>query len=986
MFVACQATSCHVYLYKHSDSNSAPSSPTPTVTLSANPTSITAGTSSVLVWNSTNASTCTASGGWSGTKPISGSQSTENMTANTTFTLTCTGTGGSASQSTTVTVTSSTTPPPSPTPPPSAGNPTLLVKFGKTSSLNTFGLSGWSTVIRDIYTDYQDLGPGGTTIVVGDNYAYNYQGVTGNARSFVSGDKIRVTWYNNSSTAVSFTPNISFTDPDRIIMGASGSWYPMSAVTVSSFGSATSEYAFTSATAGSYSLVNINVNYTNTRVIIADKIELVPNGSTTPATFDFSLTNGGSKSVIRGQSVSNTITANLVSGTTQPGGFSVSGLPSNATGTFSQGLCSPTCSTTLNISTLSTTPTGNHTISVTAVAGSSTKTTEFNLTVNTTTTPPPITPPPTGTLPLGTLVHDGPATPEQISLFLPVTGSLPQTATATVRYKPSNSSTWLSGHPLYRIRPTFSTSPDVGSVPDAFAWPIIDLAPGTSYDVEVTITNGATTDIKTASFTTRSLPPPAGTPNKTITAGSSVSQIQTAFNNLNPGDVIEFKNGTYNISNLQLNRSGTLNNPIYIRGESRSGVVLSNSGRIIQIQTSSNVIFESMTLQGSGADSGTNATSVAFEFQSPSTVTNITFRNLDITGVDRAIGPAVTGQFIASGLMVYNNTITGNNVWTSAFLSDNRTWNDDGINLAGQGNVAFNNTIKGFGDTFAYASHSGGSGLTQAIAVHYYRNDIRNSLDDLVEVDYGHRNITFYDNRAHNVSTCSSLDPLYGGPWLYARNICINPARVNLHKWNTSGSGQFLYNNTFISTVTAVGYDPDVSAWYQPQSGGAQQSYGYRNNLLVYRGNGNTLWLESTDHDPIDWTHNSWFPNRQIQWGGVFANLAAAQSGLANTSPIFSGTNRRMENDNVTVTNPWTTTVTLGANSISEVTATYTPELSGGTAPKNSGVVIPNITDGFSGAAPDRGAIIAGRLIPTYGDSNGLATTLPAAPTALTLH
>src|SRR5215471_5892586 len=121
-----------------------------------------------------------------------------------------------------------------------------------------------------------------------------------------------------------------------------------------------------------------------------------------------------------------------------------------------------------------------------------------------------------GSLPIGALVHDGPATPEQISLFLPVTGSLPQTATASVRYKPSSSASWTTGHPLFRIQPSFSASPDVGSVPDAFAWPIIDLVPGTSYDVEVSVTSGSTTDIRTASFTTRALPGSAGAPNKTI--------------------------------------------------------------------------------------------------------------------------------------------------------------------------------------------------------------------------------------------------------------------------------------------------------------------------------------------------------------------------------------------------------------------------------------------------------------------------------------
>src|SRR5215831_4547088 len=121
-----------------------------------------------------------------------------------------------------------------------------------------------------------------------------------------------------------------------------------------------------------------------------------------------------------------------------------------------------------------------------------------------------------GSLPLGSLVHDGPATPEQISLFLPVTGSLPQTASASVRYKPSSSALWTTGHPLFRIQPSFSASPDVGSVPDAFAWPIIDLVPGTTYDVEVTVRSGSTIDMRTASFTTRTLPVAAGAPNKII--------------------------------------------------------------------------------------------------------------------------------------------------------------------------------------------------------------------------------------------------------------------------------------------------------------------------------------------------------------------------------------------------------------------------------------------------------------------------------------
>ena len=86
--------------------------PAPTVTLSASPTSVTAGQASTLTWASTNANSCTASGAWSGTEPINGSASTGALNQSSTYTLTCTGTSGSASTSATVSV-SAAIPPPS---------------------------------------------------------------------------------------------------------------------------------------------------------------------------------------------------------------------------------------------------------------------------------------------------------------------------------------------------------------------------------------------------------------------------------------------------------------------------------------------------------------------------------------------------------------------------------------------------------------------------------------------------------------------------------------------------------------------------------------------------------------------------------------------------------------------------------------------------------------------------------------------------------
>jgi hypothetical protein len=77
----------------------------PRISFNANPTSVASGAKSTLTWSSTNATACSASGGWSGTLATSGSSSTAALTAATTYTLTCTGTGGSASENVTVAVT-----------------------------------------------------------------------------------------------------------------------------------------------------------------------------------------------------------------------------------------------------------------------------------------------------------------------------------------------------------------------------------------------------------------------------------------------------------------------------------------------------------------------------------------------------------------------------------------------------------------------------------------------------------------------------------------------------------------------------------------------------------------------------------------------------------------------------------------------------------------------------------------------------------------
>ncbi|MES2749627.1 MAG: right-handed parallel beta-helix repeat-containing protein [Patescibacteria group bacterium] len=92
--------------------------PAPTLVVNANPTSVTTGNTAVISWSSTNATACTASGAWSGSRAVTGSFTTSalNTTGTQTYSMTCTGSGGSVTRSGSVAVTAAATVTPTPAP------------------------------------------------------------------------------------------------------------------------------------------------------------------------------------------------------------------------------------------------------------------------------------------------------------------------------------------------------------------------------------------------------------------------------------------------------------------------------------------------------------------------------------------------------------------------------------------------------------------------------------------------------------------------------------------------------------------------------------------------------------------------------------------------------------------------------------------------------------------------------------------------------
>jgi hypothetical protein len=554
---------------------------------------------------------------------------------------------------------------------------------------------------------------------------------------------------------------------------------------------------------------------------------------------------------------------------------------------------------------------------------------------------------------IGDLVHDGPATPEQVSLCVPIIDERLDAQTATIRY--SDGDEWRDAHPLLRIHPEFAVgNPHVRA---AFAGVIVDLEPDTQYRIEVTVHGAGGDAQRSLSTRTLALPPSAGRANKFVDPGATNARIQATLDSAAAGDVIQFGNGVHSVDNLVLKRSGSPKRPIYIRGESRDGVrIVDKTGPVLHLVGASDVVIENLTIDGSGVNSGTAAESIGIQIGDGYVAERVTVRNIAIRDVDQGI--VANGEM--RGLLIYDSTLTGNDLFEEKTLESNAAWNDDGIRVPGRGHAVFNNTLSGFGDALAMSEGPENAG------VHFYRNRVLFTCDDGFEGDYGTRNVTFYDNRIQNAMTLASFDPIYGGPAFVFRNVAINIGRQP-YKLNSTNAGMLFYNNT---VVRMPGYAGGKTwGWAQPDNG-ALREWGYRNNILHFSGS-SLMALESSGNDPIDFTHNAWFPDASVWWshsGGSYPSVDAARSRLRETQPVFGTSRVRHDRDVISERNPFATQIRFNASYDIPVTTLYEPALADGSVLRNAGVAIPGITDGFSGPAPDIGAVIAGRRAPVVGD------------------
>ncbi|HEU4683526.1 MAG TPA: hypothetical protein VFS39_03380 [Nitrospira sp.] len=515
-----------------------------------------------------------------------------------------------------------------------------------------------------------------------------------------------------------------------------------------------------------------------------------------------------------------------------------------------------------------------------------------------------------------------PSTLHTIGLSLPITGGDEDyDATVTVNYRQAGSSAWKEGLPLHRVRTKTLSRADPTKFPIAeqFAGSIFDLEPGVRYEIKLTVEDPDGTRVtRTGTVATRPVPSDAS-PSSQIVSVSDDEALGAALSNAKPGDVITLHEGRYR-GPIRLENSGTASSPIVVKGAGwKNTAILAPGSDYGIVITGSHVRVEDLAVKQSAW--GMKITDAR----------DVVVRRTWIADVRYGIN--ATGG-ANRDFYICDNVLEGHGVvWPD---TSNRTWDYEGIVVTGTGHVICHNTLSGFGDALGLSTHTN----IPNRAIDFYGNDVLWGGDDGVELDYSERNVRAYRNRFGNVAMGISFQPVWGGPVYAFGNVIYNTAFAP-YKLNQDPSGFHIYHNTALRSG---------SAW--TQYGVAASNFTFYNNLTMGT-NQAVDWQPFIQYAQID--YNGWSPDGEFKfdysWNG-FASLRDdspyEHHGRLLTQPVFEESIAIPANFAASMRPP---SVTLHPRSNAV----------------DAGIRLPNINDGYTGSAPDLGALERGREAPTYG-------------------
>ncbi len=307
-----------------------------------------------------------------------------------------------------------------------------------------------------------------------------------------------------------------------------------------------------------------------------------------------------------------------------------------------------------------------------------------------------------------------------------------------------------------------------------------------------------------------------------------------------------------------------------------------------------------------------------------------------------------------------------------------------GIRLYGPGHVVAHNYVANFHDgidTEMYGMPDGSHPIDgpnypprefwerRPTAIDIYNNYITNAHDNSIEMDGSMHNIRVMRNMLINsASHPMSTQPSVGGPIYFIRNIVYHAPGGSTRL--TAGSpGVLFYNNTILTET----------------GGAASSNVHWRNNLMLGENALAAIFTVNTNTNYSSSDYNGFRPNpgnEAFQWNSppleVVAIPADGSGGVkieARKFPTLEAYAQATKQDQHSVLVDYDIFVNvkkLDAKDLATVQRLYKAEdfdfgLKPGSAAVDRGIAIANVTDGFTGQAPDLGALEVGRPVPVYG-------------------
>jgi len=539
-----------------------------------------------------------------------------------------------------------------------------------------------------------------------------------------------------------------------------------------------------------------------------------------------------------------------------------------------------------------------------------------------------------------------PPTIENLGFRWYIEGDSNRNASVDVAFRKKGQTQWKRGLPMLRVHHEVSNQ-QYGPyrTGNLFAGSVLFLEPATAYEVRLTMRDpdgGAPAEPKIVEAATRAIP--KAFDGGRIIEATAEQGLPTALEQARPGDIIQLRPGIYK-GPFEPGKSGTAERPIVFRGPADGEAVLEADGvdgrsRIVTLNGAHHLHFEGLTFR--------NAYMAVYAAK-PGGSDGLVIRRCKIHDVVYGIN---TGCENSRNWYIADNDIVGiNTTWyprpRDTYMSPGHT----GVNVYGRGHVICYNRITRFSDSAAIYNFGPpvDDVLKHCVNIDFYNNDLSWAQDDTFEADYGCHNVRFYRNRCYNAHTGMSTQPFYGGPVYLIRNEVYGITSLS-YKLNNYPAGILAYNNT--SCCASSGFRPPP-IW---------QNGHFRNNLIMGGSQYALVSGSPTAYSTMDYNaYRRNDPERLISWRDYRGKTGKYQS----LDAFFRATG--IEEHGMLADFDIFVKAGPPEQGKSYEPGEYSLRLNKGAKVVDAGIALAQVTEDFTGKAPDMGCYELGREKPHYG-------------------